>query len=384
MLGLKATHAHFHMPKLTEVRRIYWSHSLKLVAANLVVIFIPIYLLQLGYDLSEIILYYFFMAVIWGLVQYPIFRLSNRIGTNKAMAVSFAFQFIQLVMLATLPAVEWPLWMISLTWALYVAFYWPSFRSSFAKGVGTKHPGRSVGIANALTTVAYGIAPAVGGIVATVFDIVAVYIAAMVILVIAAVPLLSGPEIIKNDPFKLSSLRVRRVARDLVANAGSEIDDVALSIIWPLLVFFIVPTYAGVGVLSSLAVVSGIAISLYIGRSEERKGVHRYLNRGVTATTLSNAARLIADTTASIATVNLFSGLGHALLSTPYVTEYYREANREPRLPYMYAMMIACAVIDSLFFGILFILTGLISDQAVLIAGLAMIVPLTWGIRYIR
>lgn len=386
MLGLKATHAHphFHKPRLTEVRRIYWSHSIKLIAANLVTIFIPIYLLNLGYDLGEIVLYYLFMAVLWGVLQYPILKLSNRIGTNKAMAVSFGIQFIQLLLLATLPAMRWPLWSISLTWAVYVAFYWPCFRASFAKGLAGKFPGRSVGISNALTTVAYGIAPAVGGIVATVFGITSIYIAAMGLLVIAAIPLLNGPEIIKNDPFKLSKLRLPRIRRDLFANAASEVDDMALSIIWPLLIFLIFPTYAGVGILSSVAVISGIVISLYVGRREERKGVRRYLDQGVAVTAVSNAGRLVAETTASIATVNLFSGLGHALINTPFVTEYYREANREPRLPYMYAMMVACAIADSLFFALMFVLAQLIPDKTVLAAGLAAIVPITLAIRLIR
>lgn len=386
MLGLKATHAHphFHKPQMNEVRRIYWSHSLRLIAANLVTIFIPIYLLNLNYDLGEIILYYLMMAVLWGVLQYPILKISNRIGTNKAMVVSFVLQFSQLVLLATLPIMGWPLWALSIAWALYVAFYWPCFRASFAKGLDGKHPGRSVGISNALTTVAYGIAPAVGGIVATIFGITSIYIAAMVILALAAVPLLTGPEIIKNDPFDLSKLRLGRVKRDLIANAASEVDDMALSIIWPLLIFLIFPTYAGVGILSSIAVISGIVISLYVGRREERRGVRHYLNEGVAVTAFSNAGRLVADTTASIATVNLFSGFGHALLNTPYITEYYKEANKEPRLAYMYGMMVACAIADSLFFALMFALAQVVPDKTVLAAGLAAIVPITLAIRLIR
>ena len=222
MLGLKATHSHFHMPhmpNLTEVRRIYWAHSLKLVAANLVTIFIPIYLLKLGYDLSEIILYYLLMAAFWLVLQYPLTWAANRIGAHRAMAIALAVQFCLLLLLSTLPSMQWPLWLLSLAWAVEVALYYPCYRASFAKGLGGKHPGRSVGVSTALTTIAYGTAPAVGGVIATVFGINAIYIAAMVILVVAAFPLLFGPEIIRNDPFKLSALKLRRVWRDFAASS---------------------------------------------------------------------------------------------------------------------------------------------------------------------
>ncbi len=386
MPGLRASHSHlhFHLPQLTEVRRIYWSHSLKSVATNLVSIFIPIYLTKLGYDLGEIMLFYLLMAAFWGLLQYPLFKFSNRIGTNKAMALSFIVHFAQLVLLATLPSAGWPLWLIALSWGTYIALYWPCFRASFAKGLTGKHPGRSVGLSSALIMMAYGIAPAIGGIVATVFGINAVYVAAMLLLVVAALPLLTGPEIIKNDPFDLSKLRLRRIWRDLLANGSSEVDDVALSSLWPLLIFLIIPTYAGVGILSSLAVISGIVIAIYIGRREERRGTHRYLSQGVAVTATSNAARLATETAGQIATVNLVSGVGHAMLSTPYATEYYREADREPRLPYVYAMMTACALFDTVFFGILFVLAAVVPDKTVLIAGLAAVVPLTFAIRLIR
>lgn len=187
----------------------------------------------------------------------------------------------------------------------------------------------------------------------------------------------------QREPFRVRELRWRRVWRDLCANLGSEIDVMVATSVWPLFVFLLVHTYVGVGILSSVAVIASILIALYVGQRQARK-MSGYLNNGAGVISLTNAIRLIIQSTGQIAGVNFFNGLGEALVVTPFLSRYYQNAEREPLLPYIYAMLMASAVGDIMLFSLLLLLSLVVSVKVVLTIGLILAIPGGYCIRLIR
>ncbi len=347
-------------------------------------IFIPIYLYRLHFSITEIMGYFLIFAIAWGLLQYPIMRFSNFIGFNRAMGISMIIQGIHVVMLATIPIYHWPLWLVASVWAILVAMYWPNFRACFAKSLLHKKVGPSVGLSIALLLLAYGLAPVFGGAIATQFGIFMLYILAMVLFVSASIPLFSGREIIKRQPFDLKAIKWRRIWKDLVANMGSEVDDTIGAFIWPLFIFLLIPSYIGVGILSSVSVIACMLIAFYVGHKEVSKGARGYLNKGTMTITLMNTFRLFTQSASQIAGVNFINGLGRALLTTSYDSRYYQNAEREPLLPYIYLMLTICAVGDFIIFSILWIISLFAPIGVVVAVGLILAVPASYLIRLIR
>ena len=379
-----STHHHYHITRLSELKRLYWAHTIRALASEMTVIFIPIYLYGLHYSITEIMGYFLWFSVLWGVLQYPVMRFSNFIGFNRAMGISMIIQGIHILMLATISIYHWPLWLIAFVWALLVAMYWPNFRSCFAKSLLHKKIGPSVGISVALLLLAYGLAPVAGGIIATQFGIVALYVLAMIFFLAAAIPLFGGKETIKREPFELRTIKLRRVWKDLVANMGSEVDDSVGAILWPLFIFLLIPSYVGVGVLSSVSVIACMLIAFYVGHRELSKGARGYLNKGTLTVSLMNVFRLFTQSAGQIAGVNFVNGLGRALLTTSYDSRYYQNAEREPLLPYIYLMMMICAIGDALLFGILLLVSLIAPIEVVLAVGLILAVPAGYIIRLIR
>ncbi|HEX7259578.1 MAG TPA: hypothetical protein VF272_01455 [Candidatus Saccharimonadia bacterium] len=375
---------HYHLIRLSELKRLYWAHTVSMLASSMTGIFIPIYLYRFGYSVPEIMAYYLWFSVFWGAMQYAVLRFANLIGFNRSMGASMIIHGLQILMLATISVYHWPLWLIALTWALYVAMYWPSFRACFARSLLHKQAGPAVGIATALILCAYGIAPAIGGVIASQLGITVLYMMAMLCFLFAAIPLFGGSEMIRHEPFKLRALQLRRVWRDLVANMGDNIDDSVSTIIWPLFIFLLVPSYMGVGVLSSIAVIASIIIAIYIGRNQARKGTAGYLKRGTLTISLANAVRILVQSSGQIAGINFINGIGHALMSTPYDSRYYRNADREPLLPYVYGMMMAGAAGCFVLFGTLLAVSLVAPITTVLIVGLIMAIPASYIIRLMR
>lgn len=376
-------HNFYHALRLKELRRLYWAHTVRELASSMVTIFVPIFLYKLGYSIQAILGYFLLATIFWGITLTPLMRWTDRLGFNRSMGVGLIIQAMQILMLATLTTYHWPLWLIAFAWGVSISLYWLQFRACFARSLLHRKVAPAVGISSALLMFALGAAPAIGGAIASWYGISILYIFAMLCFVAAAAPLFTAEELIKDERYRLRDVSWRKIWRDLAANMGSEIDASVAVNIWPLFIFLLIPTYVGVGLLSSASVFASIIIAFYVGRRRSKE-ITGYLKNGSSVISLTNAIRLISQTAGQIAGVNFFNGLGQALMVTPFYSRYYENAEREPLLPYAYAMQMISMVGDLLLFGLLLILSLFLPDKTVLLLGLVLGIPAGYSIRLIR
>ena len=362
---------------------LYWTNSLRATAIAFVVVLIPVYLMNIGFSMREVFLVFVAEGLLWLLVLYPATVLASRFGANKIMVFSIVMLVGVMVSLALMPIYEWMVVTMVIFKSLS-SLYWLAFRLDFTAATGGKEAGQKIGFINALFLACMGIAPAIGGLVAEFYGIAWAYFIALSVILLACIPMVSTTEIKKWPRPKLPLLNVKKILPDLIANGGSTIDDSVGALVWPLLIFTIVPTYAGLGMLSALVVVSAILISLWVGWRESKKGEKHYLKQGSLIMSLTNFFRLIAGSIAHIASVNLLAGVGQALYTTPLASRYYKNASREPTIEYIFAMQVISAIAWALYPMVLFALTFVLQDKAVLIIGALIAIPATWVIRYIR
>lgn len=377
-------HTYFHLTRMSEKGRVVWSHLLSNFGAALVTIFVPIFLLRLGYPLTDVLLYLALQGLFSIPLQILFARLFSVIRANHAMALGLLLQVVFLLLLMSLETTGWPLWLIALTWAASRSLYWVSFHINFSKSRNRQREGREVSTISVLKIVASGVAPAIGGILATMLGINFVYGITIGLLTVAIVALLRGEEISSQRPYNPRSLDYRKIRRDLFASFSNATTTVGEFIIWPIMVSLLIPSYAGIGLLASVVMISAIAASLYVGRREERRGRRHYLKEGALITSISDVLRLFAENAGHVLGINLFGGVGNSLYYTPYLTKYYDHADEEPRLEYLTAMETAHEIGWASFFLVLFGLSFLLSDTAVLLAGIAIAAPFNFGIRAIR
>lgn len=383
MIHSNPIHHHFHLHRLREMTALYWVHSLRATAVTFVFILIPIYLLNIGFSLREVLLIYALEGLVWLLLLYPALRLMPKLGANFNMAMG-SFTIIGcMVFLVYLPISR--LMVVGLIFFNAIAsLYWFAFRLNFTAITKGKEAGNKIGFINALFLASQGLAPAIGGVVAQVYGINWAYGIAIVIIIFASLPLLGKPDVVKWPSPNLSLLNIKKILPDLIANTGSVVDDSVGVLVWPLLVFIIIPTYAGVGILSAVMVISAIAISLWVGRRESSKGEAHYLKQGSLVVSSTNFLRFLTQSVFQVAGINLLSGVGQALYTTPLASRYYKNAVREPTLEYVFAMQVVSALAWMIYPLVLVGLTFLMPDKLVLIIGVLLAIPATWAIRFIR
>lgn len=382
-MHLGSHHTHYHFSRMGELGKMYWAHAISNIGWGLFSVFIPIYLYTLGHQISDILLFYALTGLFGLCLLYPGLKLTGLIGANRTLAVGLLVNIVMILLLVTLPTYHWPLWLIALAWSADRGFYWPPFHANFSKARVKGKGGAQVGVLFALIALGSGLAPAIGGIIASAFGIALVYGIAVGAVAISVLPLLKGEDVITHRKASFRALNFRRIWPDMFANFSHSFMSLSELVIWPLLVFFLIPSYAGVGLLSSVMVISSILISLYVGRRQQR-GSRHYLKEGDAVMLVANSLRVAAGNAGQVAGVNLIAGMGHSLVSTPYLSKYYDHADEEPRLAYVAAMETMYALGQTVYFGLLFGLALLLPGQTVLVIGLLLGIPGTLGIIKMR
>lgn len=249
------------------------------------------------------------------------------------------------------------------------------FHANFSKIKGHNNPGNRIGATMALTHLTHGLSPAIGGLIAHYYGISVLSGVGVGLLLVAAIPMLYGREITTRRPLNLRLLDLRMIKNDLVANGGNSLTELTVALIWPIWIYLIVGTYSAVGVLSSVALITTIIVTLYVAHTEREYGEKHYLRNGIAVLELSHLLRFIAMTPTGVFVVNSVFGISQALKSTPYITRYYRLADREPRVEYIFAFEVAFQT--GLILGSLVLLAGtyFLSSTYVLLLGIAFIIP---------
>lgn len=376
-------HNHYHLMRMKEMGRIYWCHSIGSFGIALISVFIPIFLLKSGYSFQTVLLFILSQQLLSLILQYPAGKLFAYIRPHHLLALGQFYYVLLLGLLATLTVYHWPLWLLAFMWALNRTVYWTAFHYLFSVARAHKTAGRQIAFLSSLSLISACIAPAIGGIAATFFGIQYAYIVAGLILAIALIPVLKtgGPDRIK---LRIRWSHIREIRRDIFANASNGTILMAENNLWPLLIFTIVSSYAGIGLLSAAIALSSTFVTMYVGRREESAGEKPYIRGGLATYSLTSIGRAVVQSSGQIFGLNMLGGIGRSLYVTPFLNRYYANSDGKDRLGYITLMEAAFSAGASLLIILALILSSFVSDSAVLSISLVVVAITALGVRLIR
>jgi MFS family permease len=377
-------HEQHHLHRLSEVKRLYWSHTIAAFGSYLAIIFIPIYLLRIDFSLLQVFIFFALSGLFWSLCSPLAGRLIGRIGANRVLAIANLINVSFFILLVLLKDHSWLFYITAAVNGLESAFYMTAFRINFSKAKSPQKAGRQVGLMNALIMFSHGAAPVIGGLIAQGYGMSVVYAITIILGLVAIVPLLSGPEIVTRRPLDFSLLDLKKIRRDLLAAFGFTVNAAVDAVIWPLFISLIIVGYAGIGLVSSLIVFVSIAVSLYVGRREDKNGERPYITRGSTLMFTGSSLRLAASTASHVAGINTLTGIGSAYVYTPYFSRYYKHADEEPRLEYLTAIQAANGMGYFILFTLLALISLIASDKLTLLAGFLLSLPGIYAMGKVR
>lgn len=255
-----------------RLNAVYIMHSVTGLASSLVSIFIPAYLITLGYAPKDVFIYFLTFAVSIFIFLCGAGLLAKRMGIRIMVIASLPPTLAYIAMLYMLHSTALPLPLIASVQGAGAGLYWLALHMFFATNADTKTLGNSVGKLFGFPQIAGLFGPLIGGMIAARFGFPALLAFGGCFYLISAVPLLWIPELTVNSTFRLSTFinLYKQFPRYTFVEFFENIREELEGIVWPLFVFLIFRNALSVGLVGTFAAIGSIIFTLLIGRYTDR------------------------------------------------------------------------------------------------------------------
>jgi MFS family permease len=347
------------------------------LSLSLTGIFIPLYMLKLGYPALDIIMiefWYFFARF----SCFDIFSgyLVSRIGPKHTILYGNFLLILSTTQFMTLPYIHWPIWLLGAAYGGSSSMFWVPFHTDFSKINHKEHGGKELGYVNIMSKIGGIFGPLVGGIVATLFGGQYIFLVAMILLVVSGMPLLRTAEPVPiHRKLNLSKINLGRMKPDILSYTMYGIDGTATGILWPLWlgIFVLVggAAYAKLGALASISVVVSMSAAFTIGKLIDKHKGRSLLRFGATANSALHLFRPFITTYPGALLVNMANEGLTVTYQMPYTKGMYDtgDAYPERRAAYFTTMELLMSGSRLAFWGLLAVLTFTLETKTVLTVG---------------
>ncbi len=362
---------HFFRLRYTELNEIYWFMAVRSFALSLITIFVPIYLYQSNYGISNIFLYYLSLYFFEFVFEYPAAKFIKKYGPKHSMTLSLPFIIFHIWQMLTLNAIHWSPIMLSIPLSFSLAFFWEAYHYDFSRSKHAERTTKEIGQVFIMLTVIGAAAPLIGGLLASHLSINLLLTIVIVLLTLGAFILFRT----QDNNFRRGKLDLKKVnfgliKKQIISYAGLGWETVAIMQIWPLFLFFIIGSYSGIGLIASVTLLVSIGVIYFVSKRADKGKRMQYIKIGGIAGAFVGVLQIFVQTVSHAFAVNIGKALAQSIFKPPFDSEYYLHADEESRSEYIYIMESMVDISRMVFYVIMFLLSLFLPLRTLLIIGL--------------
>ena len=205
-----------------EINEIYITLAIKNFSLALISIFIPIYLLQQGFTLNNIFLFYAIFSISIALTAFFVLKLVSRVGIKHGMLLSMFFLIIYYFMLqfVTNNSLNWVFFVAPIVAGIYSSLFWSNFHIDFAVFSSKKIRTQQLGLACVFAIILAAIGPALGGFLLSYMGFNYLFLIAAILLIISSFPLFLTRDNYVHKDFSFKGLKHVLKKADFVSMSG--------------------------------------------------------------------------------------------------------------------------------------------------------------------
>lgn len=310
-----------------ELSELYASQFLRSLGMSIIGIFVPIYLLSVGYPVKSVFGLFLMWVSLKPIVIYIIAKTIARLGPKHGIAIGTIFTIVYLTVLLSIQELHWPLFMVAFLGSISYSMFGISFEVDFSKIKHTEHGGKELGYLQIFERIGAITGPIIGGLLATIFDPRYTIAAAILILCVSLVPIFLSAETVRtHQQITLKGFPLRRHKRDFISSMFLGMENTISIIIWPMFIaitIFTTKTFAALGFLSAIGTIAALLTAMVFGRTIDKRHGGRLLNIGASVNSLIHLLRPFVTNALQVVGINL--------LNEPVTTAY--------RMPYIKGRM---------------------------------------------
>ena len=359
-------HLHHHMHKIhllkNELSEVYMNLALESFALSLISIFVPIYLLSVGYSFDYMIIFFMIYYGCIGLFAPVSAALANRFGFKHIILFRTPLLIAFLLGLHNIENLIFSPLILAAFGGLGSSLYWISINSIFAKYSDKIHRGTQTGKMVSLPQLAALAGPTIGGFISFIYGFKILFLITSVIIIISIVPLFMTKE--TKPHINFSFRKMINIKANLKYSGYFTLDgakSVASVIFWPIFIYWgLSGSTTGTGFAQTLTGIGIIAFTYYVGRQTDRKGKTSFIKKGAVFLALVWFARIFASSPFEFFIYSLLAGFFTVLIDVPFLAASFDQANKEDPDEFVVFRDIFIGFGRFLFLGV----TLLVSDAA--------------------
>ena len=313
----------------SEIGQLHIARLVRTIAINLGAGLIAVYMYKIGYSLVFISLFwvaYFMLKVV---IMLPLAQLIASIGPRKSIIISNFLYVPSMIAFMFVEQYAMPMLVITVIFqtssaALYDMGYLVGL-SRLSRD--SSRGGRAVAMMKIAETVAKGLSPLIGGILAMMFDPRASLVVSLLFFVLASIPLIKMVDSMKTG-FRLAprGFNWKQATQSLLVQIPIGFDYYASTTAWSLFLVVLVfasggnEVYAKLGALTSLILVVSLVSAYAYGKLIDKKAGGQLLVWTAIGSVVSNLFRVFVRT--PIAAIG--TNAAHEMMATGYSMAYTR------------------------------------------------------------
>lgn len=333
-------HYHWRTAAFTELSELYVSSMLHTLGISVLMVFVPFYLYEQGYGVPQIFMVYGCFFITRVLADFGAAFLVARVGPKHTLIVSCLLQIASAALFISVPAQQWPVWLLGSVWGASASFFFIAFHVAFSKVKHTAHAGKELGYLMLLDKTGAVLGPLLGGIAGSYLGPHYIFIIASLVLLASLVPLFRTSEPVKTrQKLRFGSFDVARIKHDLMSYASLGVENSLCINVWPFYVALFVlsgTVYAQLGVLTASAVVVSMAAAYGIGHLADRGRSRQLLRLGALCNALLYAVRPFIGSFGGVLAVNTANELVTTAYRLPFIKGMYAAADSFPGFRIVY------------------------------------------------
>ena len=303
-------------------------------ALGLVSVFIPIYLIDLGYSVQTVFQWLLVLFISFTITIFLSTYLTNKIGFIYTFYIRFLFLISHLGLLLLLPEHSYLLFIIAILTGMEWSLFWIPFNILFVRNTQQEKTGTALSKLTAYPMILSLFSPLIGAFIVTKFGFPTLFIISMILVSLATIPLF--PLKSERTDFKFTFTHAKEIyykykaffKTEIVARLAEDTGSV-----WSIFVYLQLASKFDVGIVSAITSVAGILFVLTIGKLTDNWNKHHLLKIGSISITIVWIASFIIGTTSAnpwlfyLATFAM--GISFKTFMIPYRTLLWNSGRRD-------------------------------------------------------
>lgn len=316
---------------------LYWSVGIMDFALAAVTLFEPIFLFVLGYNLSQIMLFYLAVYGLYTLLLPLAGKITGKIGYEHSIFYSQFFLIAFYLSLFAISHYSFLIFIAPIFFAIQKCLYWPAYHADFAVFCQKKQRGREVGGKEMITMIMYVIGPLAGGFILEQSNFGILFLIVSFLFILSVIPLFRIKEIHDTTDFRYQTVFRKIVDKEHRRNFFAYLgfgEELIVLTVWPIFIYTVIKDYLEIGFLVTLATLGTAILTLYLGKRSDSYKKEHVLSMGSILYSISWLIRGFARNAWQVFSMDTLSRSAKEMIFVPLISKAYDNAKKIEPLEY--------------------------------------------------